>query len=82
MEQSEIELFFSDHCVVSVPCLDPLSGRLINLEMMPMQIKRLQTVFAGSADIEWLMEVLNREGRRFGTRVVPTEKGFLKLVWD
>ena len=52
--------------------LDSDTGKLVNLQMMPTQIKRLQVQRASTVDILWLRKVLNREGKRFGT----------SLQWD
>jgi len=54
----------------------------MGLRMMPMQIKGLQTIFPDPEDMEWLMQMLNREGEQFGTQVVLTRDGFIKLLWD
>ncbi|MFN3396477.1 MAG: CapA family protein [Thermodesulfovibrionales bacterium] len=55
-------------------------GRLINLIMIPMQIKNLRLNSASQKDRQWLSGVLNREGQRFGTRV-KTEGEVLILDW-
>jgi poly-gamma-glutamate synthesis protein (capsule biosynthesis protein) len=36
----------------------------------------------GTRDSEWLTEVLNREGRQFGTRVRLGDEGSLAVKWD
>ena len=64
------------------PSFDPLSGRLVRMSMMPMQIKRFQTIYAAPSDTQWLMKVLNREGKQFSTQVRLSKDGFLSLKWD
>ncbi len=49
--------------------LDSDTGKLVNLQMIPTQIKRFRVQRASSIDILWLREILNREGKRFGTSV-------------
>jgi poly-gamma-glutamate capsule biosynthesis protein CapA/YwtB (metallophosphatase superfamily) len=50
--------------------------------MMPMQIKRFQTIYATPSDTQWLMKILNREGKQFSTQVRLSKDGFLSLKWD
>lgn len=45
------------------------TGKLLAVEMTPTQIHRMRLRRAGTGDARWLEGVLNREGRRFGTRV-------------
>jgi poly-gamma-glutamate capsule biosynthesis protein CapA/YwtB (metallophosphatase superfamily) len=61
--------------------VDPASGRLIRLEMTPLEIKRFQLRRAKRQDGLWLQNTLDREGRRLGTRVVWTANGRLALEW-
>ena len=62
--------------------LEPASGRLIELRMAPMQIKRFQAMQASVRDKKWLMQLLNREGKQFGTRVQTDQDGLLNLEWQ
>ena len=63
------------------PRLSP-SGHLIGLEMTPTQIKRFRVSRAAREGVEWLADVLNREGRLLGTGVELTDAGKLKLIWE
>jgi poly-gamma-glutamate synthesis protein (capsule biosynthesis protein) len=76
------EHYRGDLSLMYFPSFDPLSGRLVRMSMMPMQIKRLQTVHTSSSDTTWLMKVLNREGKKLGTKVTLSKDGFLNLTWD
>ena len=49
--------------------LDSSTGKLVNLQMIPTQIKRFRVQGASTSDLLWLREILNREGERFGTSV-------------
>jgi len=62
--------------------MDPSTGGLVELEMIPTQIRRFKVNRASTADALWLAKTLNREGRKFGTGVVWTEDNVLKLLWD
>jgi poly-gamma-glutamate synthesis protein (capsule biosynthesis protein) len=62
--------------------LDPTTGRLIDLQMTPTQIKRFQVKHASPGDARWLKTTLTSEGSAFGTRVEMTGGNNLKLMWD
>ena len=49
------------------------TGRLMNLRMTPMQMRRFALTRASHADVVWLREVLNREGEQLGTHVGHVE---------
>ena len=63
------EAFRDDLGLMYFASLDCATGKLVNLQMIPTQIKCLRIQRASTQDILWLREVLNREGTRFGTRV-------------
>lgn len=44
-------------------------------------MKRFSVQHASPADVLWLMEMLNREGKRFGTGVKIEQEATLKLWW-
>lgn len=62
--------------------LDPSTGNLLRLEMAPTQLRNFRLNRVTRADAEWLGEILNREGRPFGTRVRLDEENRLRLLWD
>lgn len=51
------------------PQLDFNSGDLLDLKMVPMEIKQLSLHKASKKDAAWLQEILNRESRKFGVRI-------------
>jgi poly-gamma-glutamate capsule biosynthesis protein CapA/YwtB (metallophosphatase superfamily) len=61
--------------------VDPASGRLLRLWMIPMQIRRFRLNHASAEDARWLREVLEREGRRLGSGVQARADGSLELCW-
>jgi len=63
------------------PVLDPADGRLQQLRLRPTRIRRLQVQFAGPDEVAWQADVLNREGRVLGTRVLPDAEGGLRVEW-
>jgi poly-gamma-glutamate synthesis protein (capsule biosynthesis protein) len=61
--------------------VDPMTGKLVSLHMTPMHIKRFRLNRASGADTLWLKNILNREGKKFGTGVEIIKKGTLTLRW-
>ena len=61
--------------------IDPLTGKLVQLEMTPTQIKYFKVNRASREDALWLADILNREGSKFGTRVESGEDNVLTLFW-
>ncbi len=62
--------------------VDPSTGFLVRLRVTPTRVRRLQVTRAAGTDASWLESVLNREGRKFGTRVNPEIDGILTLRWE
>jgi poly-gamma-glutamate synthesis protein (capsule biosynthesis protein) len=60
---------------------DVQTGKLLRLLMSPMQTRRFRLERAPEEGAEWLADVLTREGKPFGTRVVLTSDGTLNLEW-
>jgi len=61
---------------------DPSTGELVSLAMTPLQMQRFRLNRASRADAEWLRDILNREGEKFGTRVRLEPDHTLSLLWD
>jgi poly-gamma-glutamate synthesis protein (capsule biosynthesis protein) len=55
------------------------SGKLVRLEMVPLQIKRFRLNHVSREDARWLERTMNRECARFGGRVVLSETDRLTL---
>ncbi len=47
----------------------------------PDQIRQFRLSLPAAADTAWLREVLDRESRRFGTRVAPNPDATLSITW-
>jgi poly-gamma-glutamate synthesis protein (capsule biosynthesis protein) len=60
-------MFFAD--------VDPATGELVALELVPLQIRRFQLVHAVRADQDWLLRRLNEVSQRYGTRLEPGPDG-------
>ncbi len=58
------------------------TGKLVQLQMTPIQIKNFKTNHASKADALWLRDILNKEGKKFGTGVEMNQNNTLTLTWD
>ena len=75
------EEYRGDLALMYFPRLDTSTGKLVSLEMVPMQVRNFRLNYAAATDAAWLAEVLNREGEAFGTRVEAGREGALILRW-
>jgi poly-gamma-glutamate capsule biosynthesis protein CapA/YwtB (metallophosphatase superfamily) len=75
------EAFRPDLALMYFVSMDPATGRLLRLEMTPMQLRRFRVHRASHEDAPWLKDTLDRESRRFGVRVESSERGTLMLRW-
>jgi poly-gamma-glutamate synthesis protein (capsule biosynthesis protein) len=73
------ESFRGDLGLMYVADLDRHTGRLLALRMIPTQIRRFRVNRASDTDSQWLEDLLNREGKRFGTRVIRNAANILML---
>jgi poly-gamma-glutamate synthesis protein (capsule biosynthesis protein) len=62
--------------------VDPLTGNLSSLHMSPMQISRFRLNRVSEDDALWLEDILNREGKKFGTQVELEADNTLVLRWS
>lgn len=62
--------------------VDPSTGKLSQLKMIPTQMRRFRVNRASSEATLWLKDTLNREGVRFGTRVILDKENALLMRWD
>jgi poly-gamma-glutamate synthesis protein (capsule biosynthesis protein) len=76
------EYYRDDLGLMYFASMDPPTGKLVQLQMTPTQIKRFKVNRTSRDDALWLAHTLNREGRRFGTRVELDEDDRLTLFWD
>jgi poly-gamma-glutamate synthesis protein (capsule biosynthesis protein) len=73
------ESFRGDLGLMYFADVDPHARRLVALRMVPTQIRRFRVNRASAIDSQWLEELLNREGKRFGTRVRRSAENILTL---
>jgi poly-gamma-glutamate synthesis protein (capsule biosynthesis protein) len=75
------ESYRPDLALMYFPALDAATGALRRLAMAPTQIRRFRVNRAPQEGARWLQDMLDREGRRFGTRVARQADGSLLLRW-
>ncbi len=76
------EYYRDDLSLLYFASIDPASGRLVQLQMTPTQIKYFKVNRPSRQDVLWLVNILNREGKRFGTGVRLEEDNTLILSWE
>ncbi|WP_247513073.1 hypothetical protein [Bradyrhizobium sp. 157] len=61
--------------------LDPTSGSLHALKLVPLQIKNFRLCIPARQDIEWIQQTLDGTcHQQFGTRVIPDSEGQLVVT--
>lgn len=75
------ENFRSDLSLMYFVSVDPSTGKLSTLDMIPVQINNFRVNRAAGADVLWLRDVLNREGQKTGTQVEVNPDHTLTLIW-
>jgi poly-gamma-glutamate synthesis protein (capsule biosynthesis protein) len=73
------EEFRSDLRLLHLAAVDPATGALTGLRMVPLRARRLRLERASRADAAWLGQVLDRTSRGFGSRVDLAGDGTLAL---
>ena len=75
------EAFRDDLVLMYFLTMQASRGMLARLTMVPLQIRNFRLNRASPADAAWLRDTLNREGKKFGTRVHLETDNALTLVW-
>jgi len=73
--------FRNDLTMMYFPTLDVKTGELVELEMVPLLIRRFRLQHPSSSDAKWLVGTMDRECRRFGARVVKRDERTV-LEWN
>jgi poly-gamma-glutamate capsule biosynthesis protein CapA/YwtB (metallophosphatase superfamily) len=75
------EDFRGDLGLMYFPTIEPATGILTSLEMVPTQIKHFKVNDASPTDAQWLKQTLSRECEKFDCQI-ELSKGLLKLKWS
>ncbi len=73
------EQYRGDLTLMYLLTMEPVSGRLVRLEMVPFRIRRFRLNRASPEDARWLATRMDRECSRFGSRVTLGEDNRLFL---
>lgn len=76
------EEFRDDLGLLYFATIDPASGVLVDLKMMPTQVHRMSVRRAGTTDALWLKDTLNRESRQYGVQVQMAADKSLTAKWQ
>jgi poly-gamma-glutamate synthesis protein (capsule biosynthesis protein) len=71
----------ADLTMMYFPTLEPGSGELVSLELVPLLIRNFRLQRPSDEDARWLVETLDRECQAFGGRVISRD-GRVMLEWD
>ena len=74
------EYYRADLGLMYFPSMDPSTGKLVQLQMIPTQIKHFKVNRTTRDDAIWLTNLLNREGKKFGIRIKLNDDKSLTLV--
>ncbi|MDX5482751.1 MAG: CapA family protein [Hymenobacteraceae bacterium] len=75
------EQYRDDLTLMYFPTIDPATGRLISVKLVPMQIRNFRLNRPSPADADWLAGILDKESKAFGTRVLMQQDGSFLLSW-
>jgi poly-gamma-glutamate synthesis protein (capsule biosynthesis protein) len=75
------EAYRGDLALMYFVSADPATGGLVDLTMMPLQIRNFRLNHTSATDASWLRDVLRREGKKFGTSVDQNADNTLTLRW-
>ena len=76
------EEFRNDLSVIYLARMEPSTGRLLRLELLPMRIRRFRLHRATAEEAQWLCGTFAREGKRFGTRAELAADRTIDVRWD
>ncbi|MGE5086383.1 MAG: CapA family protein [Bacillota bacterium] len=74
------EEYRGDLSVMFFPRVDTRNGKLRGLRLVPFHLKKFRLEKATSLEVQWLKEVLNREGQSFGTSFMINADQSLQLI--
>ena len=74
-------LYRSDLGLMYFPTLEPATGRLLRVSMVPMQMRRFRLRHADDEGVRWLHETLSSIGGPFGCAVTLERPDVLALRW-
>jgi poly-gamma-glutamate synthesis protein (capsule biosynthesis protein) len=74
--------FRADLGLMYFATLNPSTGTLVALSMIPTQVQHFRVNRASASDAHWLCDRLNREGKKFATYLELQQDNTLRLHWQ
>jgi poly-gamma-glutamate capsule biosynthesis protein CapA/YwtB (metallophosphatase superfamily) len=78
---SGYESYRGDLALMYFADMEPLTGKLVDLTMIPMQMRRFRLNYVTEKDSVWMKNTLHRECQRLHTHVDMNADGLLALRW-
>ena len=78
---SGYEAYRADLALMYFPTMEVSTGRLLRFAMTPTRTRRFRVNRARGDDIDWLVQTLNRQGKKLGTRAERQVDDTLLLRW-
>ena len=75
------EQYRGDLVLMYFPAIEPETGRLLTLRMVPLRVRKMKLNRASASEAKWLQASLTRESKQFGCRVELRADGSLALHW-
>jgi len=75
------EAYRDDLALMYFVSMDPATGRLTRLHLVPTRIKHFRANRATPEDAQWLSDMLNTEGATLGTRAQMNDDESIELFW-
>jgi poly-gamma-glutamate capsule biosynthesis protein CapA/YwtB (metallophosphatase superfamily) len=75
------ESFRDDLTLMFLVKIDPQQNRLVEVRLIPMQIRRFRLNRASAADARWLCDLINRLGAPSGTQARLEADNSMTIVW-
>jgi poly-gamma-glutamate capsule biosynthesis protein CapA/YwtB (metallophosphatase superfamily) len=75
------ERYRSDLSLMYFVHIAPATGKLVGLDMVPMQIKRFRLNRVSEEDARWLQSMLNEHSRQFNCRIELTSDQILRVIY-
>jgi len=79
---SGYEMFRGDLAIMYLIDVDPRSGELVSVRLVPLQMRQFRLRRAARVDAEWLCDLLNELGKPFKTGASLEKDGSLRLTWS
>jgi poly-gamma-glutamate synthesis protein (capsule biosynthesis protein) len=76
------ERFHPELTLMYFPSIDPATGELASMRMVPMRIRHFRLNSASAAEAKWLENLLTRLGETLGTSARLNRDGSLSLQWQ